>query len=331
LASPPEDAAQEHAVIAGIVLTIVSAVLYNSGFVVEKQAVEAMPAIHARRTYHLVRTLVSSPRWVAGFTLLLLGLCFQVLALSLAPISVVQPLFLSGMVLLLVLSHIVLRERLSSSETAGVAAVLVAVVLIGLSLDKASDTVGVTNHLGRILVAGAPTAVLAGVVFALASRLPERAAPLFGIAAGLVYGVASLGVKGVSTIVEQHGLAGSVTRVITSPDLYLFVVFSGLGLLMFQTGLQRCRVSVLAPVSNVLSSVYLVAVGTVIFGEHLPADPWRMGLRMGGFAGVVVGMAALARGDALAPGFSAGPAEGVDLGLAAIAEVETESAHPDLG
>lgn len=308
--------------VAGIALTIVSAVLYNSGFVVEKQAVEEMPEIHARRSYHLVRTLLASPRWLAGFTLLLVGLGFQVIALSLAPISVVQPLFLSGMVLLLVLSRIVLRERLSRSETAGVASVLVGVVLIGLSLSKSSDTVGISNHLGRILLAGIPTAVLAAVVFTVATRLPSRAAPLYGIAAGLVYGVASLGVKGVSTIVEQHGLGASIPLVLGSPDLYLFAIFSGLGLLVFQTGLQRCRVSVLAPVSNVVSSAYLVAVGTAIFGEHLPSDPWRLGLRLAGFIGVGAGILGLARGDALATGFVASPAEGVDLGLAAVAEAE---------
>jgi hypothetical protein len=43
-----------------------------------------------------------------------------------------------------------------------------------------------------------------------------------------------------------------------------------------------------------VSSTYVVAVGTVIFGEHLPGAEWKLSLRILGFVGVVVSVLILA-------------------------------------
>ncbi len=305
--------------LAGAGLAVLSAVFYNCGFVAEKWAVGRMPEIHARRSLHMVRTLFSSPLWVFGFCSLVAGLGCQVVALSLAPISVVQPVFASGIVLLLVLSRVLLHERLGRVEWIGIATVGVAVVFVGTSLDRASDTAGLAGNLPRVFGAAAPTLVAAAVAFALASRVPRRAAALFGLASGLLYGGASLAIKEASTVIERHGLLDSVPRVAASADPYMFIAFSALGLLIFQTGLQRCRVSILVPVSNVISSGYLVAVGTAIFGEHLPPDPLRLCLRVAGFVGIVAGMFVLARGEGFTVAFRAVPEELVKTGIAAAA------------
>lgn len=292
--------------LAGVVLAVLSAVSYNIGFVVEKWAVDRMPEIHARRVGHMVRTLVSSPLWLAGFACLVAGLVFQVLALSRVSISVVQPILASGIVLLLVVSRVVFRDRLGRAEWAGLASMVVALVLIGVTADRATDLAGTGGSLSRILLAAVPTVVVAFVAFGVASRLGRVGAALFGLSAGLLYGASSLATKEASTVVEKHGLQAAIPQVLASPDPYLFILFSGLGMLAFQTGLQRCRVSVLVPVSSVISSGYLVAVGAVIFGEHVPADPWRLALRLTGFAAVVAGLVLLGRGHGLEVAYGAG-------------------------
>lgn len=109
-----------------------------------------------------------------------------------------------------------------------------------------------------------------------------------------MYGVASLATKAVSAIVEKRGVWESIPHVLASPYLYALVATSVFGLLLFQTALQRCPASVVVPVSNVVSSVYVVAVGTVIFGEHLPAADWKLALRIVGFVAVFVSVLLLA-------------------------------------
>jgi len=61
-------------------------------------------------------------------------------------------------------------------------------------------------------------------------------------------------------------------------------------MLIFQTGLQRCRVSIVGPVSNITGSVFFIVAGTWLFDERLPADPVKLTMRVAGIvlAGAVV-------------------------------------------
>lgn len=288
---------------AGIALAVVSAVCYSIGLVVEKVALTRLPDVHARRALAMVRTLVGSPLWLVGFVTLLFGLGLQVLALSVAPISLVQPIFASGIVLLVILSHIVLDDHLGTAEWTGITIVVIALVCLGLSVDSTADRAGESASAAAIVAAVIPTAIVALALFAVADhgertrRSTSWRAPMYGLSAGLLYGVAGIGIKGLSTIVQQHGLVAAIPRSFASPYLYLLAVGAGTGLVLFQTGLQRSPAPIIVPVNNVASSAYLIAIGTVLYGEHLPTATGPLVLRLIGFAGVVVGLGALALGE----------------------------------
>jgi drug/metabolite transporter (DMT)-like permease len=249
----------------------------------------------------MIRTLGASPQWLWGCALLLGGLVCQGLALSLAPISVVQPIFASGIVLLLVLSHFVLHDRLQKVEWTALAVIVTALVLLGLSVDTRVDHAGGPANLVYLLFAAIPTAAIGLVVFEVADRMHTSGlrfkhlrGPLFGVAAGLLYGVAGLCLKSAATFVQRWGLLGSVPHLLASPEVYLLAVSIAMGLVLFQTGLQRCSAAVVSPVNIVTSTSYVIAVGTVLFNEHLPTSPGPLALRIAGFAGVVAGLVALA-------------------------------------
>lgn len=286
---------------AGIAIAAVSALLTGSGTVVEKIALQGLPDIHARRFWAMLRTLFASSRWLFGCCLLVGGLACQGVALSLAPISVVQPIFASGIVLLLLLSHFVLGDRLKPVEWLALATIVGALVLLGLSVDTRVDQAGGPARFLDLLFAAIPTCVVAIAVFVVADRAHQSTrrmrklrGPLFGIAAGLFYGVAGIGLKSSATYVQRWGLIGAVPRLVASPDLYLLACAMVTGLVLFQTGLQRCTASVVAPVNIVTSTAYVIGVGTVLFNEHLPTAAGPLALRAAGFAGVVFGLMTLA-------------------------------------
>jgi len=283
--------------VTGVAITVVSAVLYNVGFVLEKHALGSLPAVHARRVGHLLASVLSSPLWVAGFISMLGGLGLQVVALSLVSISVVQPVFVSGIVVLLVLSHVSLKERLGRREWTAVGVVALALLAISLSLDSNSDRAGAHGSLDALVLAAIPTIFVAGWLFVSIDRAQLRPggrlhirAPMYGLSTGLIYGVAALATKAVAAQVEKYGLLSSIPHVLTSAYIYTLVGASLIGLVLFQTALQRCQASVVVPVSNVISSTYLVVVGTFIFGEHLPAADWKLALRVAGIVGVLLGV-----------------------------------------
>jgi drug/metabolite transporter (DMT)-like permease len=284
---------------AGISIAVLSAIFYNTGIVIEKLAARSLPEVHLRRGFHMVVTLFRAPLWTLGFVLLLFGLGSQVIALSLAPISVVQTVSACGIAYLLLLSHLVLQDDLGRTEWLGIGAVALSLVLLGLSVRLHADVAASGGNIEELCLAALPAAAIAIGCFIAANRVSlsttggqHLSAPLFGVASGLLYGIAALGVKMVSTVVERDGVAGSVPRAFTSPGLYIVMVASGFGFLVFQTALQRCRASIIAPVSNVVASAYFIAVGTAIFHERLPTGI-SLVLRVAAFASICAALLAL--------------------------------------
>ncbi len=270
----------------GLALALMSTTAYNSGLIVEKQALGQLPALNGRRIVSLALTLLSSLRWLIGFVLMLCGLGLQVLALMFAPVSIVQPVIASGVAVVLILSRLVLREHLGRVEYACVAVMALSVVLLALS---AGGTAGVGYRvsgieLAAVAIPSCQLAVLAAVSTMRAGARKHRppvTGVAYGIATGLFYGVAALAIKALSgLLLHDHGVFRIAIAVLSSPYLYVMGGCSAAGLLLFQTALQRCRIAIVAPVSNVLGSMYFIVVGTWLFHERLPTDPVLLALRV---------------------------------------------------
>jgi drug/metabolite transporter (DMT)-like permease len=276
---------------AGIALALLSATAYNVGLIQEKRALGRMPALDVRRVPRLIAGLLADPAWLAGFALMLLGLACQVVVLTFEPVSVVQPVLASGVALVLVLSRLVLRERLGAVEFWCVAAMAVCVILLAASAGGTGTGAGHHADPGWIAVVAIPSVVIGLLVAASPLRGgppgddAPKAAVCFGIGTGLLYGVAALAIKALSGIlIDNHGVASIAAGVVSSPYLYVFAGSSAAAMLLYQVGLQRCRASILVPTSTVTGSVYFLIAGTWLFHEHLPADPAKLVLRLAAIA-----------------------------------------------
>jgi drug/metabolite transporter (DMT)-like permease len=287
-----------------VVVALAATTAYHLGLILEKRALARLPAIDARHALRLLRVLLTAPPWLAGFCLMLCGFGLQVVALTLAPVSVVQPMLGSGVVILLVLSRIVLRERLGRLELACVLAMTGAIVVLALSATGSAGHVGHRTS-GWLLAAVAVVTSLAAVRLGASAlrpgpvgrhRMPANGVS-YGVASGLLYGVATLAIKGLSGTIARDGGLGArlILHVAASPYPYVTLACSAVGLLIFQTGLQRCRVSIVGPVSNITGSVFFIVAGTWLFGERLPADPGQLALRLTGIVVAVVVVAVLSR------------------------------------
>ena len=287
-----------------VVVALFATTAYHLGLIFEKRALARLPAIDARHAVRMLRTLLTAPAWLAGFGLMLCGFGLQVVALRLAPVSVVQPVLGSGVVILLVLSRIVLRERLGRVELACVLAMVAAIIVIALS------AVGPAGHVGErasgpLLAAVAVPACLVAIALGASAlrsgpsgrhRMPAIGVS-YALASGLMYGVATLAIKALSGAIADHAVLGTglVLAVAGSPYPYVTVACSAVGMLIFQTGLQRCRVSIVGPVSNITGTVFFIVAGTWLFGERLPADPVKLSLRLAGILVAAVVVVVLSR------------------------------------
>ncbi len=291
----------------GVMAALLANVAYSTGFVLEKRALSALPPLSTTRPARLLRLLLGSPLWLAGSAALAAGFAAQLVVYRTLPIAAAQGLFVSGLVLLLLLSSRVLGERTSGRERAGIGLILCALVMVVASLRGGGDVSRTATGNGTLLALCLPS-LAAGVWLYGATewraRHSGRRPPTgveYGVAVGLLYGVSSLAIKGVSGLLRTDGLGSLALTLLRGPYPYLLLFTGAAGLVLSQTALQRCRASLIVPVCTTVTCVFTVVCGTVAFGEPLPHEPWRLALRLGGTALAVCVLLTLPRHDAARP------------------------------
>jgi multidrug transporter EmrE-like cation transporter len=275
----------------GIALALVATLCFAAGNALEKRGVDRLPPFSARNLRRAVGGLASSGWWLAGAAISVLGLLAQILAYSHVAISIVQSVGVAGIVLLVAISRASFGEHLRRRELTGLATAVVSLVLVSLSLTRSADAAGIHGAPGAILISTVCTILFVSLALASRALRGDVSGFVHGCAAGLLYGLSGLGAKGLSTLIARDGWRGTFEHMFTMPFPYVFLGCWTLGLVVFQLGIQRCRVGVVGPLSSMVGSVFMVAVGTPVFGERLPSDPALLVLRLAGFAGILLGSA----------------------------------------
>ena len=90
---------------AGLAVAALAAACYETGYAFQALQARGVGARHALRV-SLIGQLVRNVRWLGATVLSLLGWPLQVLALSLAPVALVQPTLALGLLLLLFLGAV---------------------------------------------------------------------------------------------------------------------------------------------------------------------------------------------------------------------------------
>ncbi|MFI9765983.1 hypothetical protein ACIHJG_03825 [Streptomyces sp. NPDC052415] len=278
-------------------------VLYSTGFVLEKRALAALPEVTIRQPARLLRLVLGSPLWIGGSLALAAGFAAQLAVYRTLPIAAAQGLFVSGLVLLVLLSARLLGEETSGRERYALAAILAALLMVVLSLREGSETVSQDAPYPLILLVCVPSLAAGVWLYSSAERRARHRHRLpttgveYGVAVGLLYGVSSLAIKGVSSRLTADGLGGALVGLLRSPYPYLLLFTGAFGLVMSQAALQRCRASLIVPVCTTVTCLYTAVLGTLSFGEALPEDPLRLTLRLAGIALAVAVLLSMPRHD----------------------------------
>jgi drug/metabolite transporter (DMT)-like permease len=126
----------------GVAAAIGSAALYAVGIALQALDARQQPIERALRL-SLFRALVRRPRWVAGTAAGLAGWGLQALALTYAPLTLVQPLLTVSLVFLIAIAVVWLGERLVRRDLLAIAAIVAATPLLALTApDRVSHHAG---------------------------------------------------------------------------------------------------------------------------------------------------------------------------------------------
>lgn len=280
----------------GLLVALLSAVVYTIGLTVEQRALHGSESISINRPLHLARVLLGNPKWVLGCVFAALGSVGLIVSLGLAPVSVAQPAFAAGVATTLLIITLVRGERITRGEYVALGLMPVALGLLSLSTVDGAET-GTTADTSLLVMVSVGTVLLCvAVMSVIGGRGKYVSAAAMGAAAGLAQGSAGLQGKGLGGLLADHGLWAAISPALLSPYPYLYALGWAVGIVLFQTSLQRSRASITAPVANVVGNVFTVVAGSLLFGESLPEDPLTLALRVGGFALTLV-VVVLVRGN----------------------------------
>ncbi|WP_329124867.1 hypothetical protein [Streptomyces sp. NBC_01353] len=274
----------------GVCAALLANLLYSVGFVLEKRALGSLPALSAGRPLRVVGVLLTSPLWIAGSLALAAGFVAQLIVYRALPIAAAQGIFVSGLVLLLLLSSAVLGEQPSGRERHALGAVLVALLMVVASVREDDDVVSAGAPWALVLVVCVPTLATGLLLYGQVERRARRRHRVptsgigYGVAVGLLYGVSSLAIKGASGRLTAESAGAAARALFGSPYPYLLLFTAAAGLVMSQAALQRCRASLIVPVCTTVTCLFTAVVGTLTFGERLPDDPLLLTLRIAGTA-----------------------------------------------
>lgn len=265
----------------GLAAAAVSAACFDGAVVFQALEAREIPAEGGMKLSMLPK-LVRRPRWLAATGLAVLGWPFQLIALSLASLTLVQPTLSLGLVLLLVMGARMLHERIGAREALATAAIVAGVVGITLSAPKHTDAYSGDLKLVVVLVV---LAVVAAAPYVVGQRA-RHAGGLLVMSAGLAISASALTSKLITDELAAHAWVGAAAWGVAT------AAAAGVGLLSEMSALQRRPASRVAPPVFVVSTVVPVALAPFLTGEnwsHTPLGGLVIGLSLatiaaGGFA-----------------------------------------------
>lgn len=267
----------------GIALAAAASSCFNLAIVVQASEARAVGREHSMRL-SLLGQLVRRRRWLAGLALSALAVPLQTLALTLAPLSVVQPADAFGLVVLLIAGSAMLGERAGRREVLAVGAIIAGVVLVTLAGVEHADTSATLTRLALVLT---PLALLALLPFALRSRGVPSWTMVVG--AGLAFAIGAFSLKLIADAAAAQDWAALAGAGAVAGAMAL------LGMSGEMSALQVRPVAAVAPVIFAIELALPVVLGPIIGGESWPTEPARLAALLGGLLVTVAGAVSVMR------------------------------------
>jgi drug/metabolite transporter (DMT)-like permease len=246
----------------GIAAAVGASVLYNTSIALQALEARQVDDEHSLRL-SLIGRLVRNRRWLGATVLGLAGWPLEIVALLLAPLTVVQPCLASGLILLLWLGATRLGERPGWREWIAVVAIIAGVAGVALAAPERT-----TDHADTGAIALALTLVAIPILAPYASRgRTSRWAMLAVLSAGCGYAWTAIASK----LLTDELAAGAVLVAIAW--LATAAASEGVALLSEMSALQRRPATHVAPAMFAVQIIVPVLLAPLIFGEAWEDTP----------------------------------------------------------
>jgi drug/metabolite transporter (DMT)-like permease len=280
----------------GLILAFACALTAQVALLCKHRGAVAAPAVDVRHPLRSASGLFASPWFTLGFVLAIAAWGVQVVAMSMAPLSLVKAVIAGSLALLVIPAQLWFGQRVGRRELIGLALSAIGLALLALTLQGAATD----DHAGysvSALAAFEGGAIAVGITLLLGGR-HERAVAhsgiLLGAAAGVMLGVADVSVKALTGTVpgDPMSLLGPWTFVALLGGVGAFFALA--------RGLQLGGAIQVIALSTIASNVAAVLGGILVFGDPMGSDVLGIAAKVTAFA-AVIGAAALMPSPAARP------------------------------
>jgi multidrug transporter EmrE-like cation transporter len=251
----------------GIGLAFVCAIATQLGFLCKHRGATSAPTVEWQRPLRSARALLRS-RWFAlGMGVAVIAFVLHVGALALAPLSTVQVVLSTGVVMLAVLGDRLFGHSVGPRQWLGIGMTASGLALLVLTLPSPDGDGSVFAVPG--LIAFEAVTLALGTLLVAAPRLGAPAhhhGALLGASAGILFGVSDVAVKALTGT-----SSGGVFAVLLSPWLPVALLASMLAFLASARGFQEGDAVPVIACTSTAANLTCILGGIVVFGDALAA------------------------------------------------------------
>ncbi|MDQ6745571.1 MAG: hypothetical protein M3Z27_06120 [Actinomycetota bacterium] len=276
----------------GIVAALAAAVLYSVGVTLQSVEARLAPEEESLRA-SLIKRLATRRRWLSGTGCVVGGWATQLTALTLIPITIVQPALAVSVLALLFIGVRFFGESVTSREVGAALA-----IVVGVGGMAAASPAHSSSHAAPLALAVGLGVLAAVALLPYAMRGHHRFGTLVAVSAGLAYAWTGFSTKFLADGVSSANWAPAVVW------LGATAAAASVGLLSEMTALQARSPINVFPVVIVVQIVVAVLLSPLLAGGTSSLRPLPIALLLASLIVLVAGTRALAGARAVGSAIS---------------------------
>ncbi|MCL2395592.1 MAG: DMT family transporter [Acidimicrobiaceae bacterium] len=280
-------------VVAATIAALFAAALFAASTALQHRSATDIPKLRTLQRADLSRFVgltLRHPAWLIGTGADVAGVGAHAFALHSGPLTLVQPLLVTGVVFALPLRQWIDKRRPGMRELGFALLLAAGLATFLIAATPASTVTAAADRLPAVICASVLALLTAGFIWLGRHTGGSRAALSLGVATGLTFAATAALIKTVTQTLTQHPAA-----VFIAWPFYVLIAVGLLGLFLNQVAFQAGPLRASLPAMVTADPLASLVIGVVIYDETLRTTGWALSGEVIGLAAVVVGAVALSR------------------------------------
>ncbi|RLI68108.1 MAG: hypothetical protein DRP02_01785 [Candidatus Gerdarchaeota archaeon] len=268
-----------------IVLQLIAASVNFIGMTIQKKAATELPLIVKEAgILASLKNMITNKAWIFGFLLNSSSTLFAAGAFALASITVLQPLYGFGLIVLVIFIHFYLKEKINRLDIVGVFFGIVGIVVIGITakpLEQISYLTLITLFTSRNGIIFFSVFLSIALLSYLVSEKTKKTISLvfLVISSAIWTATQNLFTKAVATAIRDVGFIEAFFGerwLFTWTFVLLYFFVSVIGIILLNISYQKGQGVIILPIWAAIQVIIPVLAGIIIFQEWAPTSGYSI-------------------------------------------------------